>query len=92
MEENHVSVKGSIVSLEEMNPKPMWVKKKEEMQANNRAAMKKLVCVTILTLIFVTIEIIGGIWSNSIAVISDAAHLLSDVLGIGVSIWALHIS
>jgi Co/Zn/Cd efflux system component len=70
----------------------MWVLKKEEMAKSNRKAMKKLVCVTVLTLIFVTIEVIGGIWSNSIAVISDAAHLLSDVLGIGVSIWALHIA
>lgn len=37
-------------------------------------------------------EIIGGIISGSIAILSDAAHLGSDVLGFGVTIWALAIS
>jgi zinc transporter 2 len=38
------------------------------------------------------VEIIGGLMANSIAIISDAAHLGSDVLGFGVTIWALAMS
>lgn len=61
------------------------------MAANNKA-MKKLLCVTIMTLVFVAVEITGGIMANSIAILSDAAHLVSDVAGIGVSIIALQIA
>ena len=32
----------------------------------------------------------GGIYSGSIAIMSDAAHLASDVLGLGVSVLALN--
>lgn len=67
----------------------MWIKKREAAAVANRKAMKKLLCVTIMTLVFVAIEIVGGIWANSIAILSDAAHLVSDVAGIGVSIIAL---
>ena len=34
----------------------------------------------------------GGLYSNSIAILSDAAHLVSDALGIGISVLALKIA
>ena len=34
-------------------------------------------------------EIIGGIISGSLAILTDAAHLLSDLVGFGISIIAL---
>lgn len=37
-------------------------------------------------------EIIGGYISNSIAIMSDAAHLLSDLLGFFVSVFALKLA
>jgi len=40
----------------------------------------------------VGVEIIGGILANSIAIMSDAAHLTSDALGLGISIVALKIA
>jgi zinc transporter 2 len=67
----------------------MWLKKRDEASEANKKAMKKLLCVTIMTLVFVAVEITGGIMANSIAILSDAAHLVSDVAGIGVSIIAL---
>ena len=54
--------------------------------------MKKLCIVTGLTVFFVVIEVLGGLMANSIAIMSDAAHLLSDVIGIGISIGALHLA
>ena len=40
---------------------------------------RKLRRATTFVLIFFVAEIIGGIWSGSLAIISDAAHLLADV-------------
>lgn len=54
--------------------------------------MKKLCIVTLLTCVFVALEIFGGLLANSIAIMSDAAHLTSDVIGIGISILALHMA
>jgi zinc transporter 2 len=55
-------------------------------------AMKKLTLVCVICLIFMTIEIIGGYLANSIAIMSDAAHLLSDFLGFVISILSIYIS
>lgn len=71
---------------------PAFVKARNEMKRQNREAMKKLLCVTILSAIFMSIEIIGGIMAHSIAIISDAAHLASDVLGLAISVIALAIA
>ena len=38
------------------------------------------------------IEIIGGYQANNIAIMSDAAHLLSDLLGFLISIISIYIS
>ena len=54
--------------------------------------MKKLMIVTLLSGVFMTVEIVGGIASNSIALISDAAHLASDTIGLGISVCALSIA
>ena len=35
------------------------------------------------------IEVIGGYVSNSIAIMTDAAHMFSDVAGFGISIIAI---
>ncbi|GAB2701497.1 cation diffusion facilitator family transporter [Paenibacillus thermoaerophilus] len=37
-------------------------------------------------------EIIGGLWSNSLALLSDSAHMISDVLALGLSMLALHMA
>ena len=41
-------------------------------------ALRKLIYVSLICLFFMCIEIIGGYLANSIAIMSDAAHLLSD--------------
>jgi zinc transporter 2 len=38
---------------------------------------------------FMIVEIIGGIMSGSLAILTDAAHLLSDLAGFAISIVAL---
>jgi cobalt-zinc-cadmium efflux system protein len=46
----------------------------------------------LLILIFAIIELIGGIWTNSLALISDAWHMFSDVFALGLAWFAAHLS
>lgn len=55
-------------------------------------AIRKLIWVCVICTIFMIIEIIGGYLANSIAIMSDAAHLLSDLLGFLISIISIYIS
>jgi len=42
----------------------------------------------ILNLLFTLIEIVGGLWTNSVAILSDAVHDLGDSISLGLS-WYL---
>ena len=48
----------------------------------------RLQCALCLSSLFFLIEVAGGIWSNSLAVLSDAAHMLTDVAGFAVALAA----
>ena len=54
--------------------------------------MKKLAIVLATSCIFIVVEIVGGYFANSIAIMSDAAHIASDVIGFGISICSLKIA
>jgi hypothetical protein len=54
--------------------------------------MKKLVVVLFVCMCFMAVEVAGGIIAHSIAILSDAAHLLSDLLGFVISIVSVYIS
>jgi cobalt-zinc-cadmium efflux system protein len=43
-----------------------------------------------LILIFAVIELLGGIWTNSLALLSDAWHMFSDVFALGLAWFATH--
>lgn len=45
-----------------------------------------------ITLFFTVVEIVGGILSRSLALLSDSAHMLSDVLALGLSMTAIHLA
>ena len=53
------------------------------------AAMNKLITVTVIGLLFTLVEALGGLISGSLAILTDAAHQLSDVAGFVISIFAL---
>ncbi|TKY67388.1 Metal tolerance protein B [Spatholobus suberectus] len=50
---------------------------------------KKLSGLIVFYAIVMVVEIIGGIKAHSLAVISDAAHLLSDIAGFSISLFAV---
>ena len=37
-------------------------------------------------------EVVGGLWTNSLALLADAGHMLSDVAALGLSLFALWIA
>ena len=54
--------------------------------------MRKLVLVSIVCFVFMGLEIAGGIYANSVAIQTDAAHMLSDVIAFMLSYWAISLS
>lgn len=54
---------------------------------------KKTLWITlVLTLFFTIVEVIGGLVSNSLALLSDSAHMVSDVLALSLSMLAIYLS
>ncbi|XP_050229001.1 metal tolerance protein 1-like [Mercurialis annua] len=52
-------------------------------------SMRKLLIAVVLCIIFMTVEVVGGIKANSLAILTDAAHLLSDVAAFAISLFSL---
>ena len=50
---------------------------------------KKLAFVFGLTLFYLIAEVIGGILTNSLALLADAGHMLTDVAGLGLALFAI---
>ncbi len=45
-----------------------------------------------ITLFFTIVEVIGGLLSNSLALLSDSAHMISDVFALGLSMTAIYLA
>jgi cobalt-zinc-cadmium efflux system protein len=46
----------------------------------------------LLILIFAVVELLGGIWTHSLALLSDAWHMFSDVFALGLAWFAANLS
>lgn len=46
----------------------------------------------LITGLFMVIEAVGGVWSNSLALLSDAGHMATDLGALGLSTFALWLS
>ncbi|KAL5701675.1 Metal tolerance protein 1 [Ranunculus cassubicifolius] len=53
------------------------------------ASMRKLLIAVALCVVFMIVEIVGGIKANSLAILTDAAHLLSDVASFAISLFSI---
>lgn len=53
---------------------------------------KALWTTLLLTTFFTIVEIVGGILSNSLALLSDSAHMASDVIALSLSMVATHLA
>jgi solute carrier family 30 (zinc transporter), member 2 len=52
-------------------------------------SMRKLLLAIILCILFMAVEVVGGIQANSLAILTDAAHLLTDVAAFAISLFSL---
>ncbi|XP_039651667.1 zinc transporter 4 isoform X2 [Perca fluviatilis] len=73
-----------------MDPCDSCTKKRERIK--HKRVMKRLIIAALLYFLFMTGEIIGGYLSNSLAIMTDAVHMLTDVVGILFSLLALWLS
>jgi cobalt-zinc-cadmium efflux system protein len=53
------------------------------------ASRRALLVVLVLTLAFTVVEVVGGLYTGSLALLADAGHMVSDVLAIGLALIAL---
>jgi cobalt-zinc-cadmium efflux system protein len=58
-------------------------------QPTSKTALWITLC---LTLFFTIVEIVGGLLSNSLALLSDSAHMISDVIALGLSLTAVYLA
>jgi cobalt-zinc-cadmium efflux system protein len=59
---------------------------------DQQQSRKTLWITLFLTLFFTIVEIVGGIYAHSLALLSDSAHMMSDVLALGLSITAVYLA
>lgn len=57
---------------------------------HSHAPIGKMKLAFFLTLIILIVELIGGFISHSLALLSDAGHVLTDIAAIGLSWFAMH--
>jgi len=59
---------------------------------HTKAVMRKLLTVSVVCLILMCAEVVGGYLANSLAIMTDAAHLFSDLSGFFISVFSLFMS
>lgn len=50
---------------------------------------KNLAIVFGLTTFYLAVEVVGGFWTGSLALLADAGHMLTDVAGVGLALLAI---
>ncbi|MFH1103796.1 MAG: cation diffusion facilitator family transporter [Actinomycetota bacterium] len=55
----------------------------------SRRHLKPLVVVFVMVVLFMVVEVLAGWWTGSLALISDAGHMATDALGLGMSLAAI---
>ena len=57
-----------------------------------RRAASRLTLALVITLIFMLVEAAAGVFANSLALLTDAAHNLTDVIALGLSWYAVRLT
>jgi len=57
-----------------------------------REASGRLVWVLVITAVFMIAEVVGGLLSNSLALLADAGHMFTDVAALGLSVFAMRLA
>lgn len=65
---------------------------RERNEEIDKKARKKLLVASTLCVIFMIAEIVGGVLSNSLAIATDAAHLLTDFASFMISLFSIWVA
>lgn len=64
-----------------------------QLHTKQQTASKRTLWITLwITVFFTLVEIIGGLVSNSLALLSDSAHMISDVIALSLSMVAIYLA
>ncbi len=66
--------------------------KRETARNEQRRVRAKLIAATVFAVLFMSVEVAGGIMAGSLAIVTDAAHLFTDVANFITAILASHLS
>jgi len=58
----------------------------------DRSTLQRLILSLVITLAFVAVEVTAGLFARSLALLTDAAHNLTDVLALALTGWAVWIT
>ncbi|MGQ9572309.1 MAG: cation diffusion facilitator family transporter [Dehalococcoidia bacterium] len=58
-------------------------------QPSRRHSQRALLLAFVITLCFLVVEVVGGVLTNSLALLADAGHMLSDVAALGLGMFAI---
>ena len=61
-------------------------------QASRPASQRALLIAFAITVSFLVVEVVGAVLTNSLALLADAGHMLSDVAALGLGIFAIWIA
>jgi len=56
------------------------------------ASWRRLALTLVLTGVVMLVELIAGFWTGSLALLADAAHMLTDAAGLGLALFAIWIA
>ena len=64
----------------------------EQSHVLRRLSRKSLWTAFIINAVFLIVEVIGGLLSNSLALLADAGHMLTDVAALALAIFVAHLA
>src|SRR5262245_66528874 len=50
---------------------------------------RSLLLALVLTCVYLVVEVVGGILTGSLTLLADAGHMLTDVAGLGLALFAI---
>jgi cobalt-zinc-cadmium efflux system protein len=71
---------------------PNVVEHRGHIHAEPRTATRPLLLALVITLAFALVELVGGLVSGSLALISDSGHMFTDALALALSLWAGYVA
>ncbi|NOZ05308.1 MAG: cation transporter [Chloroflexi bacterium] len=60
-----------------------------EQHSSRVPARRSLFIALVITLVYLVAEVIGGLWTHSLALLADAGHMLTDVASLSLALFAI---